>query len=312
MSEIGFTCPVTLTMSVAFVLEQFGSSEQRERFLPRLASMDPTTLQQGGTFLTEIEGGSDVGAITTKATPNGDHYLLTGEKWFTSNADAEIALVLARVGDVPGTVGLGLFIVPRTLPDGSRNRLTIRRLKDKLGTRAVASGEIELHGAVGYPVGDVRRGFRYMAEALNVSRMCTATGSLALSRTGLFGGGGVHEPAHRLRAVPRRLRHGAANAAGHGHGHRGGLGAGRGDDAGLRPTVHVRHAVAPRRCCAAASCWPWRNTASAKTASSTPGKPWSCTAETATWRTTSPPACCGTCRSTRCGRAPPTSWPWKC
>lgn len=182
MSEIGFTCPVTLTMSVAFVLEQFGSSEQRERFLPRLASMDPTTLQQGGTFLTEIEGGSDVGAITTKATPNGDHYLLTGEKWFTSNADAEIALVLARVGDVPGTAGLGLFIVPRTLPDGSRNRLTIRRLKDKLGTRAVASGEIELHGAVGYPVGDVRRGFRYMAEALNVSRMCTATGSLALSR----------------------------------------------------------------------------------------------------------------------------------
>src|SRR5690606_32044377 len=119
---------------------------------------------------------------TTKATPNGDHYLLTGEKWFTSNADAEIALVLARVGDVPGTAGLGLFIVPRTLPDGSRNRLTIRRLKDKLGTRAVASGEIELHGAVGYPVGDVRRGFRYMAEALNVSRMCTVTGSLALSR----------------------------------------------------------------------------------------------------------------------------------
>lgn len=182
MSEIGFTCPVTLTMSVAFVLEQFASPEQQRHYIPRLAATDPARLQQGGTFLTEIEGGSDVGAITTVAVPAGDHYLLTGEKWFTSNADAEIALVLARVGDVPGTAGLGLFVVPRTLPDGTRNRLTIRRLKDKLGTRAVPSGEIELHGAVGYPVGDLRRGFRYMAEALNVSRMCTATGSLALSR----------------------------------------------------------------------------------------------------------------------------------
>lgn len=186
MAEVGFTCPVTLTMAVAFVLERFGSQEQRERWLPGLASMDRRTLLQGGTFLTEREGGSDVGAIVTRAVPNGDHYLLTGEKWFASNCDADVALVLARVGDTPGTRGLGLFLVPRLLDDGRQNGITIRRLKDKLGVRAVASGELELNGAVGYPVGDLRDGFKMMAEALNISRLCTATGSLAISRRALL------------------------------------------------------------------------------------------------------------------------------
>lgn len=181
-AETGFTCPVTLTMSVAFVLEKFGSAEQKEKYLPLLASMDRRTLEQGATYLTEIQGGSDVGAIQTRAVPDGDQYRLTGEKWFASNCDAGVAIALARVNDAPGTKGLGLFLLPRQLPDGTRNSITIRRLKDKLGVRAVASGELELKGAVGYLIGRPDQGFKYMAEALNISRMCTATGALAISR----------------------------------------------------------------------------------------------------------------------------------
>ncbi|SDO78998.1 Acyl-CoA dehydrogenase [Paenibacillus sp. yr247] len=181
-AETGFACPVTLSQSAAFVLEKFGSEEQKRTYLSRLASLNWDTFAQGATFLTEIQGGSDVGATETKAVKQGNHYLLTGEKWFASNCDAEIAITLARVSDQPGTRGLGLFLMPRTLPDGNRNRVTIRRLKDKLGVRAVASGELILNNAVGYLIGSESEGFKYMAEALNVSRIDTALGGLAVAR----------------------------------------------------------------------------------------------------------------------------------
>lgn len=181
-AETGFTCPVVLTQSVAFTLEKFGSQQQQQEYLSRLASTDPATFAQGATFLTEIQGGSDVGATKTIAAKHGDHYLLTGEKWFASNCDAEVSITLARVNDKPSTRGLGLFLVPRTLPDGTRNRVTIRRLKDKLGVRAVASGELILNQAVGYLIGEEDQGFKYMAEALNVSRLGTAIGGVALAQ----------------------------------------------------------------------------------------------------------------------------------
>ncbi|AXF56441.1 acyl-CoA dehydrogenase family protein [Salicibibacter kimchii] len=181
-AESGFTCPVGLSQSVAFVLEKFGNKKQQEDYLSLLASTDPETHEQGGTFLTEIQGGSDVGATETTAIKQGGHYLLSGEKWFASNCDAEVTITLARVNDQPSTRGLGLFLMPRTLPDGSRNNITIRRLKDKLGVRAVASGELELNEAVGYLIGEEGQGFKYMAEALNVSRLGTALGGLGIAR----------------------------------------------------------------------------------------------------------------------------------
>ncbi|MDN4593095.1 acyl-CoA dehydrogenase family protein [Polycladomyces subterraneus] len=187
-AETGFTCPVTLTMAVAFVLEKYGTDEQKRRYLSRLASMDRHTLEQGATFLTEIQGGSDVGATQTRAVACGDHYELTGEKWFASNCDAGVAITLARVNDRPGTAGLGLFLLPRYLDNGEKNRISIRRLKDKLGVRAVASGELILDRAVGYLIGEPDQGFKYMAEALNISRMCTATGALAISRRAFLEG----------------------------------------------------------------------------------------------------------------------------
>lgn len=181
-TEPGFTCPVGLSQSAAFVLEKFGSEEQKEKYLSRLASWDPENFAEGATSLTEIQGGSDVGAATTKAVKNGDHYLISGEKWFVSNCDAEVMIVLARVNDKPSTKGLGLFIVPRTLENGERNHITIRRLKDKLGVRAVASGELIFNHAVGYLIGDEDKGFKYMAEALNVSRLGTGMSGTAIAR----------------------------------------------------------------------------------------------------------------------------------
>jgi acyl-CoA dehydrogenase len=181
-TEPGFTCPIGLSQSTAFVLEKFGTEKQKAEYLPRLASWDPETHEEGATFLTEIQGGSDVGATTTRAVKNGDHYVISGEKWFASNCDAEVAIVLARVNDKPSTKGLGLFLVPRTLSSGKRNNVTIRRLKDKLGVRAVASGELLFNDAVGYLIGDEDKGFKYMAEALNVSRLGTGLSGIAIAR----------------------------------------------------------------------------------------------------------------------------------
>ncbi|MBP1964491.1 acyl-CoA dehydrogenase family protein [Paenibacillus aceris] len=181
-AETGFACPVTLTQSAAFVIEKFGSEEQKQKYLSRLASPKVEDIAQGATFLTEIQGGSDVGATETRAVKQGDHYVLSGQKWFASNCDAEIAITLARINEIPGTRGLGLFLMPKFLPDGSRNPITIRRLKDKLGVRAVASGELVLNQAIGYLIGSEAEGFKYMAEALNVSRIDTALGGLAVAR----------------------------------------------------------------------------------------------------------------------------------
>ena len=108
---------------------------------------------------------------------------LWGDKWFCSNVNADLILTLARPqGAPPGTRGLGLFLVPRTLDNGQRNAYTINRLKDKLGTRSMATGEVTLHGAQAYLVGDLERGFVQMTEMINLTRIWSAIGSLAAMR----------------------------------------------------------------------------------------------------------------------------------
>ena len=143
-------------------------------------------LTQGAQFMTEKEGGSDVGSLTTVARRDGDHWRLYGEKWFCSNADAPLAMLLARPEGAPGgTKGVGLFLMPRTLDDGTPNAYRIVRLKDKLGTRSMASGEITFDGAVAYAVGDLSRGFVQMAEMVNWSRLNNGVKSTALMRRAL-------------------------------------------------------------------------------------------------------------------------------
>ncbi|MHC2475531.1 hypothetical protein ACVJF0_006508 [Bradyrhizobium elkanii] len=105
------------------------------------------------------------------------------EKWFCSNADAKVVMLLARPeGAGPGTRGVGLFLMPRFLDDGSQNHYRIVRLKDKLGTRSMASGEIKLDGAIAYAVGKLDRGFVQMAEMVNSSRLSNGVKSTALMR----------------------------------------------------------------------------------------------------------------------------------
>ena len=158
--EAGHACPVTCTIGLARALRRSASSSVRERFLPALVDADYDTAQRGAQFLTEVQGGSDVGANACVAMPDAETYLLTGEKWFCSVADADQFFVTARVpGDRTGTRGLGSFVVPRMI-DGQPNGFTLRRLKEKLGTRGLASGEIDFDGARAWPVGPVEEGFR--------------------------------------------------------------------------------------------------------------------------------------------------------
>lgn len=186
-AEAGFYCPVTLTMATAFLLDHYASDQLKEKFLPHVCATGDVELFEGATFLTERQGGSDVGANIVRAVKDGEDYRLYGEKYFASNAGmAGVAMVLARIeGATSGSKGLTLFAVPWRNETGSLNGISIRRLKDKLGVRAVPSGEVEFDGAIAYVVGDPANGLKYMMEALNLSRICNAVASLGIMRRAL-------------------------------------------------------------------------------------------------------------------------------
>jgi len=183
-AEFGILCPVSVTDSTSRMLRWFGSEELKARYLPGLTSTDPVTLRQGTQWMTERTGGSDVGASTTRAARDaGGTWRLYGEKWFCSNANADMAITLARPEGAPaGTRGLGMFLIPRLLPDGARNSWTINRLKDKLGSRSMATGEVTYAGAVAYPVGDLESGFKQMMGMVNVSRLSNAMRAAGIMR----------------------------------------------------------------------------------------------------------------------------------
>ena len=176
--EGGHACPVVCTAGLVRALRTQASDELRERFLPPLLETDYDRAERGAQFLTERHGGSDVGANRVEARPDGDAWRLHGEKWFCSVADADQFLVTARPRGAPeGTRGIGCFLVPR-----SGGGFRIRKLKDKLGTRALATGEIEFEGADAYPIGPLDEGFRTAVSVLNTSRWLNGVGSTGLMR----------------------------------------------------------------------------------------------------------------------------------
>lgn len=182
-AEFGLMCPVSVSDTSAFVIGRYGSAELKNRLLPRMLSQEIGELWKGTQFMTEKAGGSDVGALETVARNEHGEWRLYGEKWFCSHADADLALLLARPDGAPaGTRGLGLFVMPRRLEDGARNRYRIVRLKDKLGTRSMASGEIKLEGALAFVVGDVRNGFKQMMDQVNLSRLSHGVRAAAMMR----------------------------------------------------------------------------------------------------------------------------------
>ena len=185
-AEFGVCCPLSMTDALARTLTRFADPSLVARYLPGLTSQDMDTLTQGAMFMTEQAAGSDVGATATRAVRGDDGWRLYGDKWFCSNADAGLALVLARPDGAPaGTKGLSLFLLPRLRPDGSLNEYRIIRLKDKLGTRDMASGEIRLEGASAYLVGDPQRGFVQMADMINMSRLSNGMRAAGMMRRAL-------------------------------------------------------------------------------------------------------------------------------
>jgi alkylation response protein AidB-like acyl-CoA dehydrogenase len=180
--EMGHMCAATCTTGLVRVLRRH-APELAERFLPDLTSRDYDAALRGAQFLTEVQGGSDVGAVATVATADGGAYRVTGEKWFCSVADADQFLLLARPdGALEGTAGLACFLVPRVL-EGQINGFSVRRLKDKLGTTSMASAEIDFDRAEAYLVGDPGAGFKIMVTAmLNTSRWLNAIGNVGIMR----------------------------------------------------------------------------------------------------------------------------------
>jgi len=185
-AEFGVCCPLSMTDALTRTIRKFADPALVARYLPGLTSQDMDALTQGAMFMTEQKAGSDVGATETIARRAGDAWTLHGDKWFCSNADAGLALVLARPeGGAEGTRGLSLFLMPRTLPDGSPNQYKIVRLKEKLGTRGMPSGETKLEGATAYLVGDPGRGFVQMADMINMSRLSNGMRAAGMMRRAL-------------------------------------------------------------------------------------------------------------------------------
>lgn len=171
-AEFGLCCPVSMTDSLARTLKKYGSQELIDLVLPKVTALDFSQLEQGAMFMTEQAAGSDVSATQTIAKENDNGtWSLSGDKWFCSNPDAGFAMVLARSENHPGLKGVSLFLLPRIKPNGELNNYRVLRLKDKLGTRSMASGEIRLEGAFAWLVGERGNGFKQMADMINNSRL---------------------------------------------------------------------------------------------------------------------------------------------
>lgn len=205
-ADISIHCPVTMTGAVAHVLDRLAPADIRGRYLPEMVRMDGHALS-GGTWATEQHGGSDVGATTTRAEARNDGYRLHGVKWFTSNAGSGLALATARPdGAAPDGRGLGCYLVPSHLADGTPNHYRTRRLKEKAGTLGLATAELDLNGAFAVEVAAPPDGLKAMMAALEYSRIHNAVGSAGLHRRAFVEAAGWathrHAFGHPIRHYP--------------------------------------------------------------------------------------------------------------
>jgi putative acyl-CoA dehydrogenase len=204
--EAGTCCPLTMTFACVPALrcdkaiaEAWEPALLGNDYDPRLVPLAAKRSALVGMAMTEKQGGSDVRANTTRAeSVDGDGaYRLVGHKWFCSAPMSDAFLTLAQTGP-----GLTCFLVPRVLPDGTRNAFAIQRLKDKLGNRSNASSEIEYRGTHAFRVGEEGRGVRTILEMVHHTRLDCVTGSAGLLRRAVAEA--AHHAAHRS-AFGRRL-----------------------------------------------------------------------------------------------------------
>jgi acyl-CoA dehydrogenase len=178
LADPGLYCSLIVTNQTAYAIYKY--APEQHHWLEGLLSGNAW----GATWMTETQGGSDLGANTTLAIEGEDGWRLEGkEKYFASNAGiADVALVTARPkGGKAGPKGLALFVVPRLDRDGELN-FRVRRFKRKSGTRAVPTGEVELENSEAFLVGDVDKGIYYTMETLTVSRLANAIGAMGIAR----------------------------------------------------------------------------------------------------------------------------------
>ncbi len=190
-TESGLFCPICMTDALGRVLEIHNSHPMAKEALKHIGAKTLEDLWQGAMFLTEKQGGSDVGANTCSAEQRDGRWFLRGDKWFCSNADADAILALARMPGMDGspekgTRGLGLFLVLRKHPqDNSKSWLT-HRLKNKLGVRSMASGEITFQNTEAFLIGGAGEGFKMMTDMVNMSRIYNSVASLGIIRRSLI------------------------------------------------------------------------------------------------------------------------------
>jgi acyl-CoA dehydrogenase len=200
-ADTGMVCSLGMTTGVAGLVEAYAPPDVRDQLLAGLRAADVADAVDGSMFLTERDGGSDLGrTVHCTAHDLGDgRVAITGEKWFCSNVDGAAIVLLARPEGAPeGSAGLGLYLVPRVTDDGTPNRYSVRRLKQKLGTKSVPTGEVEFHGALGYALrgapgdpgedgdaagsGSDAGGLNRMMEMVNGSRFGVALMGLGIAR----------------------------------------------------------------------------------------------------------------------------------
>lgn len=184
-ADISIHCPVTMTGAVAYVIDRVATDKVKKEWLHEATRMDHKT-KTGGTWATELHGGSDVGRTTTVAEQDKNDksvFRLKGVKWFTSNASSGLAVATARPdGAEEGGKGLGLYLVPSHLKNGKQNDYVVRRLKEKLGTKALATAELDLEGTWAVEIAPPPHGLKAMMEALEYSRIHNAVSGAGVQR----------------------------------------------------------------------------------------------------------------------------------
>ncbi len=182
-----YSCPLAMTDGAARALLASGNRALIERAVSRLTSRDPAKFWTSGQWMTESIGGSDVGLSETVARfAPGEGWRLYGRKWFTSAATSQMALTLARPeGNSPGGKGLAMFYLETRDAQGRPNRLSVDRLKDKLGTRKLPTAELTLEGTLATPVGELANGVRAISTVLNITRTWNAVAAVSYMRRGL-------------------------------------------------------------------------------------------------------------------------------
>ena len=182
-----YSCPLAMTDGAARTLLESRNSQLIDRAVPHLTSRDPAQFWTSGQWMTESTGGSDVGLSRTVARRDASGvWHLHGKKWFTSAANSQMAITLARPeGNGPGGSGLALFYLETHRPDRSLNGIRIERLKDKLGTRKVPTAELSLDGTTAELVGGITDGTRAIEPMLEITRTWNSVCAVASMRHAL-------------------------------------------------------------------------------------------------------------------------------